>query len=111
MLKTIEDLKNECVRIFGLEHENTKSFFQDCEYVSNVEYLESILKEMLMYEKINNSEVAHAIVELSTGDTVVVELINKHFDFYASAWQAIDDIIRYKYMAVDFIQVLDIITD
>lgn len=111
MLKTIDDLKNECVRIFGLEHPNTQSFFQDCEYVSNVEYLEGILKEMLMYEKINHSEVAHAIVELSTGDTVVVELINKHFDFYASAWQAISNTIRSEYMAAEFINVLDIITD
>lgn len=110
-MKTIEELKNECIRIFGLEHENTKSFFQDCEYCNNIEYLKGILKEMQMYQQINECEIVHAIVELSTGEIIVVELINQNFDFYASAWCAINDIIRDKYMAVDYITVLDIITE
>lgn len=112
MMKTIEDLKNECVRIFGLEHHNTKTFFRDCEFgILNFEYMQKELNEMIMYQKINECEVAHAIVQLSTGRIVVVELVNQSFDFYASAWRAINDIIREKYMAVKFINVLDIITD
>lgn len=112
MFKTIEDLKNECVSIFGLEHENTKTFFQDCEFgILSFENMQKQLNEMKMYQKINECEVAHAIVKLSTGHIVVVELVNQSFDFYASAWRAIDDIIREKYMAVEFITVLDIITE
>lgn len=110
-MKTIEELKNECARIFGLEHSNTRTFFEECEWGLSFEYMLEELKEMIMYQKINECEVAHAIVELSTGETVVVELINKSFDFYASAWRAINDIIREKYMAIEFINVLDIITD
>lgn len=111
MTKTIEDLKNECVRIFGLEHKNTKTFFQDCDFRLSFNYLLKELNEMIMYQKINECEVAHAIVKLSTGVIVVVELVNQSFDFYASAWRAINDIVREKYMAVEFINVLDIITD
>ena len=111
-MKTIEELKNECIRIFGLEHENTKTFFQDCEYgILSANAMQDELNEMIMYQKINECEVAHAIVKLSTGNVVVVELVNQSFDFYASAWSAINDIIREKYMAVDYIEVLDIITD
>lgn len=112
MLRTIEDLKNECIRIFGLEHENTIVFFRYCDCGKlSFDYLLEILNEMIMYQKINECEVAHAIVKLSTSVVVVVELVNQSFDFYASAWKAIDEIIRKKYMAVDFITVLDIITD
>lgn len=111
MLKTIEDLKNECVRIFGLEHSNTRTFFEECEWGLDVEYMQNELNEMKMYQKINECEVAHAIVKLSTGHIVVVELVNQSFNFYASAWHAISNIIRDKYMAVEYITVLDIITE
>ena len=112
MLKTVEDLKNECVKIFGLEHENTKSFFQDCEFgILSFDSMLQELNEMIMYQKINECEVAHAIVKLSTGHIIVVELVNQSFDFYASAWRAISDVIREKYMAVEYIDVLDIITE
>ena len=111
-MKTIEELKNECVRIFGLEHENTKTFFQDCEYgILSVNAMQDELNEMLMYQKINECEIAHAIVKLSTGNVVIVELINQSFDFYASAWRAINDSIRRKYIDIKYIDVLDIITD
>ena len=111
-MKTIEELRNECIRIFGLEHKNTQTFLRDCEFdVFSIEYLQQILNDMIMYQKINECEVAHAIVKLSTGKVVVVELVNQSFDFYASAWRAINDSIREKYMAVDYIEVLDIITD
>lgn len=111
-MKTIEDLKNECIRIFGLEHENTKAFFRYCDSGTlSFEYMLRRLNEMIMYQKINECEVAHAIVKISTGHIVVVELVNQSFDFYASAWRAIHDNIRKKYMAIDFITVLDIITD
>lgn len=112
MSRTIEDLKNECVKIFGLEHKNTKSFFQDCEFgILSFDSMLQELNEMIMYQKINECEVAHAIVKLSTGNVIVVELVNQSFDFYARAWCAINDIIRDKYMAVEYIDVLDIITD
>lgn len=111
MLKNIEDLKNECVRIFGLEHSNTRTFFEECEWGLSFEYMLEELNEMIMYQKINECEVAHAIVKLSTGHIVVVELVNQSFNFYANAWRAINDIIREKYMAVEFIDVLNIITD
>lgn len=111
MLKTIEDLKNECVRVFGLEHPNTRTFFEECEWDLSFEYMLELLNEMIMYQKINECEVAHAIVKLSTGHIIVVELVNQSFDFYASAWRAINDIIRDKYMAVEYITVLDIITN
>lgn len=110
-MKTMEDLKNECVKIFGLEHSNTRTFFEECEWGLGVEYMQNELDEMKMYQKINECEVAHAIVQLSTGIIVVVELVNQSFNFYASAWRAISDIIRNKYMAVDYITVLDIITE
>lgn len=111
MFKTIEDLKNECVRIFGLEHHNTKTFFEQCEWDLSFEYMQKELNERIMYQKINECEIAHAIVELSTGIVVVVELVKQNFDFYASAWRAISDIIRDKYMTVEYITVLDIITN
>lgn len=111
MLKTIEDLKNECVRVFGLEHSNTRTFFEECEWDLSFEYMLELLNEMIMYQKINECEVAHAIVKLSTGHIIVVELVNQSFNFYASAWRAISDIIRDKYMAVEYITVLDIITN
>jgi hypothetical protein len=111
MYKTIEDLKNECVKIFGLEHHNTRIFFEECEWGLSFEYMQEELNEMIMYQKINECEVAHAIVKLSTGVVVVVELVNQSFNFYANAWRAIRDIIKEKYMAVEYITVLDIITD
>ena len=111
-MKTIEELKNECIRIFGLEHKNTQTFLRDCEIdVFSVEYLQQILNDMIMYQKINECEVAHAIVKLSTNEVVVVELVNQSFDFYASAWRAINDSIRRKYIGIKYIDVLDIITD
>ena len=111
-MKTIDELKNECIRIFGLEHENTQTFLRGCEFdVFNVEYLQSILNDMIMYQKINECKIAHAIVKLSTGEVVVVELVNQSFDFYASAWRAINDSIRRKYIGIKYIDVLDIITD
>ena len=111
-MKTIEDLKNECIRIFGLEHKNTQTFLRGCEIdVFSVEYLQQILNDMIMYQKINECEIAHAIVKLSTGKVVVVELVNQSFDFYASAWRAINDNIRRKYTDIKYIDVLDIITD
>lgn len=110
-MKTIEDLKNKCVRIFGLEHSNTRSFFEECEWGLGVEYMQEELNEMIMYQKINECEIAHAIVELSTGEIVVVELINKSFDFYASAFVAIMNVIKDKYFGIEHIVVLDIITD
>lgn len=111
MFKTIEDLKNECVRVFGLEHPNTRTFFEECDWNLSFEYMLELLNEMIMYQKINECEVAHAIVKLSTGHIIVVELVNQSFNFYASAWRAISDIIRDKYMAVEYITVLDIITE
>lgn len=111
MIKTIEELKNECVNLFGLEHANTKSFFNDCEIFSSIKYLNEILEEMKMYNKINNCEIAHAIVQLPDGRIVVVELVNKHYDFYATAFVAIKQAIDNKYSEFKFIDVLDIITE
>lgn len=111
MLKTIEDLKNECVRIFGLEHRNTQTFFQDCEWGLSFNYMLEELNEMIKYQKINESTVAHAIVELNTGEIVVIELVNQYFDFYATAFVTILDMIKEKYFGVEYITVLDIITD
>ena len=110
-MKTIEELKNECVQIFGLDHLNTKSFFNDCEDFSYVDYLEEILNDMKMYQKINECEIAHAIVKLNTGEIVVVELVNQYFDFYATAFVAIREAITNKYFGINHIDVLDIITD
>ena len=64
-----------------------------------------------MYQKINECTIAHAIVELNTDEIVTVELVNQCFDFYASAWSAIDKIIKDKYFGIQYITVLDIITD
>ena len=111
MFKTIEELKNECVRIFGLDHWNTKSFFDDCEIIKSVNYMNEKLNEMKMFQKINECEIAHVMVRLSTDEIVTVELVNKSFDFYASAFMAIKNAIDDKYFGIEYIEILDIITD
>lgn len=110
-MKTIEELKNECVRIFGLEHDNTKVFFQDIELNLNVEYYAELLEQMIMYDKINHCEIAHVIVRTSTNKIVVVEMVNKFFDFYASAFVAIRNAIEQIEPNLYYIEILNIITD
>jgi hypothetical protein len=108
---TIKQLQDECVNFFGLEHKNTRSFFMDCENVSDVDYLNARLQEMKRYEKINNSKIAHIIVQVDAKDVVVVELYNKSYDFYATAFVDIRRAVAKFRPQLDFIEILDIIIE
>lgn len=113
-MKTLKELQNECIAIFGMEHSNTVAFFEYCsrwEGLFDTSYLAEKLEEMKMYHKINTNKVTHAIVQVDGGRVVVVELVNKEYDFYASAFVDIFFAIKDKYKNMEFIKVLDIIAE
>lgn len=110
-MKTINEMREKVVNIFGLEHFNTQFFIEDCEKNMSISYLNWKFDLMVLLDKINHTEIAHALIEINHSKTVVVELKNKTFDFYATAFMEIQRAVEKVYTDCKFIKILDIIIE
>ena len=110
-MKTVEIMRKKVINIFGLEHWNTVMFLEDCENNMPLQILNWKFDLMMLLNKINQTEIAHAIVEINHQTVVVVELKNKTFDFYATAFRAIQNEIEKVFSDCQSMEILDIITD
>lgn len=122
LIKTVEEMKNDIVSIYGLEHPNTVYFFekteQTCGFITD-NLIKIYYHEILTTAPIfNGCEIAHINIELEFEEITkltTIELINPNYKDYIDLCidieQAIIDIYGYDAYKDCFVNIVNVITN